>query len=181
MFLDPFFFCDIATLKQISPLQTQVVKCVARNCDGCVKFVLKLCYRQHILTDCNKCKRLSARAIDYMRRVHCSDGTAGDRGAGQCCVTVVLQTTLCNTDCSKCKRFRGDRGAGQRPLMVLLSQLQQFTFAQFTIENSQIWNTDWKMLVDSLNWQFTAIQVLPMLFTTKVSMQFKATISNIKI
>ena len=138
MFLDPFFFCDIATLKQISPLQTQVVKCVARNCDGCVKFVLKLCYRQHILTDCNKCKRLSARAIDYMRRVHCSDGTAGDRGAGQCCVTVVLQTTVCNTGCSKCKRLRGDRGAGQRPLMVLLSQLQQFTFAQFTIENSQI-------------------------------------------
>ena len=89
MFLDPFFFCDIATLKQISPLQTQVVKCVARNCDGCVKFVLKLCYRQHILTDCNKCKRLSARAIDYMRRVHCS-GRQGRR-ATEVLDNVVLQ------------------------------------------------------------------------------------------
>ena len=83
------------------------MKCVARNCDGCVKFVLKLCYRQHILTDCNKCKRLSARAIDYMRRVHCSDGTAGDRGAGQ------------------------------RPLMVLLSQLQLLRNSQLRIHKSE--------------------------------------------
>ena len=68
----------------------------------CVKFVLKLCYRQHIVTDCSKCKRLSARAIDYMRQVHCSDGTAGDRGAGQCCVTVVLHLSYMCYMCNKC-------------------------------------------------------------------------------
>ena len=82
----------------------------------------QLCYKgEHFVTDCNKCKRLSTaagqvRPIDYMRRVHCSDAA------------------------------RRQRGAGQRRLMVVLSQRQQFTLTQFTI-HGQCWSIPFSQLL----------------------------------
>ena len=110
--------------------------------------VLQLCCRQQYVVGCSKCC-VKVVLQTTLCNTDCSkccvkfvlQTTLCNTDCSKCCVKVVLQTTLCNTGCSQCKRFRGDRGAGQRPLMVLLSQLQQFTFAQFTILNSQICET----------------------------------------